>query len=233
MARALKPLEQELLTQLAATPLLDRIELAALCGRSTSAVYAGVGALEREGLVAQVPHASELITLSRRFYLTAEGLERLSCLSGVSVPTLLSDHPASEQWLRSLIRRLAAVAVIYRLAAALCEASFPLRLRWHRSALTDAAIALPDGRTLAIVRWGRSADRTAFARRLNRLREGASYSAALLLVTDEFRLRHARRLAARLPFVCVLTLESRAATVERVAGWCVVSVQARIMVVSL
>ena len=102
--------------------------------------------------------------------------------------------------------------MIYRLAAALCEEWFPIRFRWYRSAPADAAIALPDGRTLAIVRCGRTADRTGFARRVGRLRDGPAFSAALLVMPDEVRLRHARRLVASLPFVCFLALERHAAT---------------------
>ena len=204
--------ERDLLEQLAAMPLLDRVELAAVSGRSASAVYKGISSLADEHLVTRIPHASELIAPTQRFRLTASGLDRLAELSATTTPALLREHPASEEWLRLLMRRLDGVAVIYRLTAALCEEWFPIRFRWYRSAPADAAIALPDGLTLAIVRCGRTADRTAFARRVGRMRDGPAFSAALLLVPDEVRLRHARRLAASLPFTCFLALESHAAT---------------------
>ncbi|MCY3557863.1 MAG: hypothetical protein OXH13_04380 [Chloroflexi bacterium] len=204
--------ERDLLEQLAAMPLLDRVELAAVTGRSASAVYEGIDSLVDEHLVARLPHASELVAPTQRFRLTASGLDRLADLSGTATAALLREHPASEEWLRLLMRRLDGVAMIYRLAAALCEEWFPIRFRWYRSAPADAAIALPDGRTLAIVRCGRTADRTAFARRIGRLRDGPAFSAALLVLPDEVRLRHARRLVAPLPFTCFLALESHAAT---------------------
>ena len=204
--------ECDLLEQLAAMPLLDRVELAAVAGRSASAVYKGIDSLAGERLVASLPHATEQIAPTQRFRLTASGLDRLAELSGTTTPALLREHPASEEWLRLLMRRLDGVAVIYRLTAALCEEWFPIRFRWYRSAPADAAIALPDGRTLAIVRCGRTADRTAFARRIGRLRDGPGFSAALLVMPDEVRLRHARRLAASQPSVCFLALESHAAT---------------------
>lgn len=91
------------------------------------------------------------------------------------------------------------------------EIEGPPRLRWYCSQPADAALAVPDGRKLAVVRWGRTADRTAIAVRMSRLREGPSYSAALLLLPDEVRLRHARRLASGAPFVCFLALERDAA----------------------
>ena len=110
-----------------------------------------------------------------------------------------------------MLGRLDSVAVIYRLVSALAELERPLRLRWYRSQPADAAIGLPDGRTLAVVRWGRTADRTAFAIRLRRLREGPSYSGALVLAPDEVRLRHGRRMLRRSPFICFFALERDAA----------------------
>ncbi|MYA01814.1 MAG: hypothetical protein F4Y35_08515 [Chloroflexi bacterium] len=204
--------ECDLLEQLAAMPLLDRVELAAVAGRSPSAVYKGIDSLAGERLVASLPHATEQIAPTQRFRLTASGLHRLAELSATTTPALLREHPASEEWLRLLMRRLDGVAVIYRLTAALCEEWFPIRFRWYRSGPADAAIALPDGRTLAIVRCGRTADRTAFARRIGRLRDGPAFSAALLVMPDEVRLGHARRLVAPLPFTCFLAQESHAAT---------------------
>ncbi len=204
--------ERDLLEQFAAMPLLDSVELAAVSGRSASAVYEGIDSLADKHLVTRLPHATEQIAPTQRFRLTASGLDRLAELSRTTTPALLREHPASEEWRRLLMRRLDGVAVIYRLSAALCEEWFPIRFRWYRSAPADAAIALPDGRTLAIVRCGRTADRTAFARRIGRLRDGPAFSAALLVMPDEVRLRHARRLVAPLPFTCFLAQESHAAT---------------------
>ena len=204
--------ERDLLEQLAAMPLLDRVELAAVSGRSASAVYEGIDSLTDERLVARLPHAAELIAPTQRVFLNENGLDRLADLSGTTTSALLREHSISEEWLRLLMRRLDGVAVIYRLTAALCEEWFPIRFRWYRSAPADAAIAIPDGRTLAILRCGRTADRTAFARRIGRLRDGPAFSAALLLMPDEVRLRHARRLAASLPFICFLAQESHVAT---------------------
>ncbi|MCY3733739.1 MAG: replication-relaxation family protein, partial [Chloroflexi bacterium] len=115
--------------------------------------------------------------------------------------------PISERWRQTLLRRLDSVGVIYRLGSALAGIKGPPRLRWYRSQPPDAAFALPDGRSLAVVRWGRTADRTAVSIRIRRLREGPSYSAALVLAPDEVRLRHARRLLRGTPFICFTALE--------------------------
>ena len=85
---------------------------------------------------------------------------------------LLRSRPVSAQWRRILLERLDAVAVIYRLAAAVSNAVHPVRLRLYRAKPMDAAILLPGGRTLAVVRQGLASDRTGFSKRMWRLREG-------------------------------------------------------------
>ncbi len=211
MERELGAGQVDLLHQLAATPLVDRIELAALSGRSTAGVYLGLAALCEQGLVESLPHAGEFVSGARRFLLSSAGLERLARERGASLKQLLAELPVSDEWRRNLIGRLDGAAVICRLAAALAEAAYPIRLRWYRSSPADAAAALGDGRTLALLRLGRGVERTAAALRLRRLGEGPRYSAALILVSDGTRLRHLRRIARGLPFSCLLALERHAA----------------------
>ena len=74
----------------------------------------------------------------------------------------------------------------------------------------DAALLLPGGRTLGVVRQGPAADRTAFAKRLWRLGQGPLPGAVLILASDGVRLRHARRLLARTPVSALLALEGDA-----------------------
>ncbi len=199
--------ERDLLRLLAAMPFLDRLEMVAVSGWSRGAVYGSIEAIEKAGLATSVPHASELIPSTRRYCLTADGLRRLAREEDVSVDDLLRLHPVSEQWRRILLQRLDAVAVVYRLAAAVSDIAYPIRFRWYRALPMDAAIALQDGRTVAVVRQGHTADRTAFAKRLWRLREGPRPSAFLLLVPDEVRLRHTARLMAGAPSITFLAQE--------------------------
>ncbi|MCY3505361.1 MAG: replication-relaxation family protein [Chloroflexi bacterium] len=198
---------RDLLRLLAAMPLLDRLEMVALSGWSRGAVYGAIAAQERAGLVDAVPHASGLTPATRRYCLTAGGLRRLAEENGSSVESLLRRRPVSEQWRRILLQRLDAVATVYRLASALSDAAYPIRLRWYRAMPMDAALALPDGRTLAVVRLGPTADRTAFAKRLWRLRRGPRPGAFLLVVPDEIRLRHTGRLMAGASAITFLALE--------------------------
>ncbi len=200
-------LQRDLLRLLAATPLADRLEMVSLSGWSRGAVYKAVAALEEEGLVESVPHASELIVPTRRYCLSAGGVRYLAREEGVGVEELLRERPVSRRWRRILLERLDAVAVIYRLASALAGVASPLRFRWYRAMPMDAAVALPDGRTIAIVRQGLTSDRTGFGKRIWRLREGPQPAAALLLMPDEVRLRHARGLLRGAGFISFLALE--------------------------
>ena len=199
--------ERDLLRLLGEMPSPDRLELAALSGWSRGAVYANCEALEGAGLIASLPHASERIAPTRRYQLTLAGLRRLADEEGLGMHELLRSRPLTAHWRRLLLERLDAVAVIYRLAAAITDAAWPLRFRWYRAQPMDAAVALPDGRSLFVVRQGETADRTAFGKRLWRLREGPRPGAYLLIAPDMVRLRHTARLMARAPAPAFLALE--------------------------
>ena len=138
--------KDEALRRLAEMPFLDRLELAAVSGWSGGAVYRAVKKLEGEGTVQAVPHASELISSTRRYCLTADGLQQLAQDQGTTVDRLLRRHPVSQGWRRILLERQDAVAVIYRLCAVLAGAAYPLRFRWYRAGPLDAGIVLPGGR---------------------------------------------------------------------------------------
>lgn len=208
----MRPIEAETLRLLARVPLVDRLEAVALAGRSRGAIYNAFKTLERDGLAGSLPHASELVPSTHRYFLTAEGLRVLAREDGVNVYDLLRSRPVSAQWRRILMERLDAVAVIYRLASAISGVERPIRFRWFRAMPMDAAIALPDGRVIAVVRQGPTTDRTGFSKRLWRLREGERTAAVLMLVPDETRLRHARRLISGAPAIAYLALESEAAS---------------------
>ena len=203
--------ERELLHALAEMPFLDRLELAAVSGWSKGAVYRNAAKLEQRGLVASLPHATPVVATTRRYHLTAEGLRCLADATGDSVERLLRIHPVSHSWLRLLLERLDGAAVIYRLASAVSDAAFPVRFRWYRAAPLDAAITLPGGGALGILRLGRTAGRTGFAQRLRRLADGPRPGLVLVIVPDETRLRHAGRLLAQTPLNTLLALERDAA----------------------
>ena len=206
--------EGEALGRLAEMPFLDRLELAALTGRSRGAVYEAIAKLTAWGMVDAIPHASPLITPTSRYHLAAEGLRGLADDEGVTVNQLLIARPVSARWRRVLLERLDALAVIYRVAAALSDSAFPIRFRWYRAGPADAGIFLPGGRCIAVVRQGNTADRVTFAKRLWRLSEEARPGAVLLLAPDEIRLRQASRALDSLPLLGFLALERDAARGE-------------------
>ena len=203
--------ETGLLRRLAETPFADRLDLAALSGWSRGAVYAGMDRLQEWGMADAIPHATPLLPPTRRYFLTADGLERLAELENVSPEDLLQNRPVSSRWQRLLLERLDAVGVVYRLAAAISNAEFLIGFRWYRASPVDAGITLPGGRAVAVVRQGITADRTGFAKRLWRLREGPPPGAVLVLTPDEVRLRQARRMLASARFPVFLALERDAA----------------------
>ena len=109
------------------------------------------------------------------------------------------------------MERLDALAAIYRLACAASSVAFPIRFRWYRALPLDAGLTLPGGRTVGILRQGLTADRTGFAKRLWRLREGPLPGTVLVLMADQVRLRHARRLLSASPAPALLAVENAAA----------------------
>ena len=201
------------LRRLAAMPFLDRLELAAVSGVPDRSVYNAVAALEREGLVASLPHATALLRRTRRYFLTNAGLRRLADVEGITLEQLLRRHPVSARWRRILLEQLDAVAVICRLTSSVSAVQGIASFRWYRGLPLDAGIVLNDGRTIGVIRQGLTADRTGFAKRIWRLREGPPPGGVLLLLPDEVRMRHARRLVAAVPFPTLLAL-------ERNAAWC-------------
>ena len=201
------------LRTLAAMPFLDYLELAAASGMAESTAGHVMGRLQRKGLADFIRHASPLTTTTRRWFATTEGLRFLASERGTGIDRLLRTHPVSAHWQRILLARLDAVAVVYRLASAVADAVGPPRFRWYRAAPLDAAMTLPDGRTVGVIRQGPTADRTSFSDRVRRLLdpEQSRPRALLALMPDEARLRQARRLLTRYPGPVYLTIERDAA----------------------
>ena len=202
--------EAEILRALASMPFIDRMDLAAVSGWSRGAVYEAVDRLDRGGYCDAVTHATGLFPATERFHLTAAGLERLAAEEGVSIDDLVRLQPVSDRWRRILMERLDALAAVYRLAAVLSSIAYPIRFRWYRAAPLDAAVELPDGSTVGIVRRGHTSDRSPFANRMWKLRGGPLPGAVLVLMPDPVRLRHARRMLDGFPAPVFLAVESEA-----------------------
>ena len=203
--------EADLLRALSRMPFLDRMEMVAVCGWSRAAVYEAVQKLEDGGAEPSVLHSADPFSQARRFHLTAAGLRRLADEDGMSLDELVRTRPVSSQWRRGLMERLDALAAIYPLASLLSNVAFPIRFRWYCYVRLDAAVTLPDGKTVGIVRQGLTADRSGFAKRLWRLRDEPMPGAVLVLMADDVRLRHARRLLSTTEAPALFALEREAA----------------------
>ena len=106
------------------------------------------------------------------------------------------------------MERLDALTLIYTIASAVSDVAFPVRFRWYRARIPlDAAMTLPGGRTVGVVRQGPTADRSGFAKRLWRLRDWPMPGTLLVLMADEVRLRHARRALSTTGAPALLALE--------------------------
>ena len=95
----------ETLRRLAAMPFLDRLELAAVSGVPDRSAYNAVAALERQGLVASLPHATAQLRQTRRYFPTGPGLRRLAEVEGITLEQILRRHPVSARWRRILLER--------------------------------------------------------------------------------------------------------------------------------
>ena len=197
----------DILIQISQTPFADRLELAALTRWSPSAVYRQMARLEQCGLIEPVTHTTPLIPTTRRFCLIARSVQVLPQETGSSISQLLRSTPVSEQWRRLILQRLDTAAILYRLTTTISEIAYPLQFQWFRAQPMDAMIELPDGRSVVIVRIGCTTDRTAMSKRLRRLDETLGVGAALIILPDELRLRHARRMLDGATLMSFLAVE--------------------------
>lgn len=205
------PRDQRLLRYLAAMPFLDRLELALVSKSADRTVHDAVGRLERRGFVASIRHATSAITTTRRLFPTPAGVQYLAQRDFTSVDALLRRYPVSGHWQRLLLGRLDAVAVLYRLTCMIADAAGRIpEFQWFRANPLDAVAVLPDGRTVGILRQGPTSDKTGFAKRVWRLLEQPYFDLLLVLVPDQVRLRHARRLLYALAPSILVTEETNA-----------------------
>ena len=124
-------------------------------------------------------------------------------------------YPVSREWLTLLIRRMDAVAAVYRLASSLSPGSDGLRshVEFHRRGRFDAAITLHDGRSFGVVRQGLALRRRSL---YDRLRAIAEYDytrrpdIVLILVPSVWEQRLTTRFCEERDFRdCFVAVESR------------------------
>ena len=112
--------ERQLLDALSRTSFVDSAELALILGEPHATVHRALNDLLADGTVGRVSHGTAHLPSSQRYL--PDGQRHHERPAGVaSALRLPSDfvraYTASREWLTLLIRRMDAVAAVYRLAA--------------------------------------------------------------------------------------------------------------------
>ncbi len=166
--------ERQLLDSLSRMPFIDSAELAGILGEPHATVHRALTGLLTPGLVGRVSHGTAHLPSSRRYYLTARGIREAVQLLDFDTPSdFVRAYPVSREWLALLIRRMDAVATIYRLAASLSPGVDGLRshVEFHRRGRFDATITLHDSRSFGLVRQGLALRRRSLYDRLRAIAE--------------------------------------------------------------
>ena len=166
--------ERQLLDALSRTPFVDSTELAGILGEPHATVHRVLAELLAEGIVGRVSHGTAHLRSSQRYHLTANGVGEAAWVLGFDTPSdFVRAYPMSRGWLTLLIRRIDAVATVYRLTASMSSGIDGLRSRveFHRRGHLDAAITLHDGRSFGIVRQGLALRRRSLYDRLRAIGE--------------------------------------------------------------
>ena len=146
-----------MLDSLSRMPFIDSAELADVLGEAHATVHRALTALLTDGLVGRVSHGTAQLPSSQRYYLTPNGIGEAAGILGFATPSdFVKAYPMSREWLTLLIRRMDAVAAVYRLAASMSPGIDGLRsfVEFHRRGRFDATITLHDGRSFGVVRQG-------------------------------------------------------------------------------
>jgi predicted transcriptional regulator len=220
--------DRQLLASLSRMPFVDSAELAGVLGEPHATIHRHLVGLLSDGIVGRVSHGSAHLPSSKRYYLTAEGIRQATRVLDFDTHSdFVRAYPMSREWLTLLIRRMDAVASIYRLASSLSLGGDGLRTRveFHRRGRFDATVTLHDGRDFGVVRQGLALRRRSLHDRLRALAEH-DYSrrpdVVLILVPGIWERRLTTRFCEERNLDdCYVAVESRAALERRDRRlWC-------------
>ena len=223
--------ERQLLDALSRTPFVDSTELAGILGEPHATVHRALTGLLADGIVGRVGHGTAHLSSSQRYHLTTSGIRQAARVLDFDTPSdFVRAYPASREWLTLLIRRMDAVASVYRLAASMSPGIDGLRSRveFHRRGRFDATITLHDGRSFGVVRQGLALRRRSLYDRLRAIAEygyGRRPGTVLILVPSVWEERLTTRFCEeRNIHDCYVTVESRDALERRDHRlWCCTS----------
>ena len=166
--------DRQLLDSLARMPFIDSMELALILGEAHATVHRHLTDLLAEGIAGRVSHGTVHLPSSHRYYLTTQGIREAAGVLGFETPSdFVRAYPVSREWLTLLIRRMDAVASVYRIAATMSPGTGSRRSRveFHRRGRFDATITLHDGRDFGVVRRGLALRRRSLYDRLRAIAE--------------------------------------------------------------
>ena len=214
--------ERQLFSSLSRMPFVDSTELALILGEPHATVHRTLADLLAPGIVGRVSHGTAHLPSSQRYFLTANGIRQAAGFLGFATPSdFVRAYPVSREWLTLLIRRMDAVAAVYRLAASMSPGIDGLRshVEFHRRGRFDATITLHDGRDFGVVRQGLALRRRSLYDRLRAI-AGYDYTrrpdAVLILTPSVWEERLTTRFCERLNLDdCYVAVESRDALERR------------------
>ena len=166
--------ELQMLDALSRTPFIDSAELARVLGEPHATVHRALTGLLADGIAGRVIHGTTHLPSSQRYFLTTKGIRETAGFLGFATPSdFVRANPVSKEWLTLLIRRMDAVAAVYRLAASMSPGIDGVRshVEFHRRGRFDATIILHDGRSFGVVRQGLALRRRSLYDRLRAIAE--------------------------------------------------------------
>ena len=172
--KTISPYGRQLVDALSQMPFVDAMELAGILGEARATIHRALTGLLAAGVVGRVSHGTAHLPSSQRYYLTANGIGEAAGILGFDTPSdFVRIYPVSREWLALLIRRMDAVAAVYRLAASLSPGIDGLRshVEFHRRGRFDATITLHDGRSFGMVRQSLALRRRSLYDRLRAIAE--------------------------------------------------------------
>ena len=209
-------------------PFIDSAELAGILGEAHSTVHRALTGLLADDTVGRVSHGTAHLPSSQRYFLTANGIREAAQVLDFDTPSdFVRAYPTSREWLTLLIRRMDAVASVYRLAALMSPGIDGLRswVEFHRRGRFDATITLHDGRSFGVVRQGLALRRRSLYDRLRAIAQyghGRRPGTVLILVPSAWELRRTARFCINNDLRdCYVAVESRDALGRRdLRLWC-------------
>ena len=223
--------DRQMLDSLSRMPFTDSAELASILGEPHATVHRALADLLADGIVGRVSHGTAHLPSSQRYFLTAIAISEAACVLGLATPSdFVRAYPVSREWLALLIRRMDAVAAVYRIAASMSPGIGGLRshVEFHRRGRFDATITLHDGRNFGVVRQGLALRRRSLYDRLRAI-AGYDYTrrpdTILILVPSVWEERLTTRFCEERNLrECFVAVESRDALERRdLRLWCCTS----------